>query len=382
MQMVAIPAVIYAQTDSATWLGVISVASLLPAVVLTPYAGALADRMSRRRILLMTQAAQMASAFTMWALWLAGALRPWPVLVVSLFFGVATGIQTSAWQSFVPLLVPRDDMLHAVRMNSMQYTLARAIGPGLAGLVLTLGGTGLAIFINAATYLLVIAALLVVRVRENVISATTKVGVQIREGFTVTRSTPVYLLVVTLAFVTSLVGQALQQQASAVAGSVFGREPREAATLLAAFGLGSVAASFGINFIGARVAPPLQTIGALTLYATGFGTIAASTVFVVGAIGFAIVGIAHLVMATVLNTSIQSRVSDELRGRVTSMYVLGVLAGIPIGSLVMGLIADAVGMRAALVLNVMVCCGLLGYLGATGKVRVLAAPPVPASPTT
>jgi MFS family permease len=355
MQIVAVPAVIFSITRSATWLGAISFATLVPAVILTPFAGVLADRYSRRGILIITQTAQMVVAFAMWGLWLSGHLRPWPVFALSLLGGVATGVQTAVWQSFVPLLVPREEMLNAVRLNSLQFTLARAIGPGFAGIVLTTWGPGAAIFLNAATYALVIAALVFVRVRE---SYTSKSGEPVREqlrgGASLVWQTPKLRLAVTIAFLSAIFGQSIQHQAAAVSQKVFGHDPKDSATLLTALGLGALAAAVVLAVSGERVPRRVHVRVALGAYTMGVVLVTLSTTFAVGIAGYAVSGFAHLTMATALNTAIQGTVSDEFRGRVTSAYVLGILAGIPLGSLLLGVVADTVGMRPALVIGAMV----------------------------
>jgi MFS family permease len=350
MQAIAVPVVIFKLTKSATWVGAITMASLVPAVVLTPFAGVLADRRSRRSILMVTQSSQMVVAFAMWGLWLSGHLQPWPVLALSLINGVGTGIQTAVWQSFVPLLVPRAEMLHAVRLNSMQFTMARAIGPAMAGLVLKRWGVGMAIFLNAATYLLVVGTLVFVRVRP-LDSKPTRGGVlrQVADGFSLVRRTRVYTMAILLAFLTSIVGQSIQQQGASIASGVFGRDPTDSGTLLASLGVGAIAASVVVAFVGSRMPRRTQAIAALSGYVVSIAVLVATRSFVVGMLGFAICGMAHITMATVLNATIQEKVTDDMRGRVISVYVLGVLAGIPLGSLVLGLVADGFGMRTALV---------------------------------
>jgi MFS family permease len=352
MQIIAVPAVIYEITNSATWVGAITMAGLVPAVVLTPFAGVLADRRSRRKILMATQTSQMLVAFAMWGLWLSGHLTPWPVLALSLLNGLGTGVQTAAWQSFVPLLVPREDMLHAVRLNSMQFTMGRAIGPAMAGLVLKRWGVGAAIFINAATFVLVIVALQFVRVRElDAKPAHARVLRQIAEGFTVVVRTPVYAVAMSMAFLTAIAGQSMQQQGAAVASGLFGRDPADSGLLLASLGVGAIVSSVVVSAVGSRIRRQAQALAALSGYGLSIVLLVATRTFAVGMIGYAVSGMAHLTMATVLNTTIQERVADEFRGRITSIYVLGIVAGIPIGSLLLGLAADRFGMRRALVGN-------------------------------
>ncbi len=103
--------------------------------------------------------AQMAIAATLWVLYSADVISPWWIVFLGFLNGVATGFQTAAWQSFVPLLVPRENLLDAVKLNSVQFTMARAIGPAFAGATVKAWGTGAAILANTLTYGLVIAAL-------------------------------------------------------------------------------------------------------------------------------------------------------------------------------------------------------------------------------
>ena len=251
MQLVAVPALLYDMTGSSTWLGVSSMAGLLPAVFLTPYAGVLADRMSRRSILMVTQTVQMLCAFGLWGFYLADAVRPGLIVAIGLIGGIATGFQTAAWQSFVPLLVPPEELLDAVKLNSVQFTLARAIGPGLAGAVVTTLGTGAAILINAITYLLVIGALFVSNPRQSIVSSKDdKVSDVLRDGGRfVWRSRPLRLAVI-LAFLTSLCGQALQHVAPAIADRIFDRPSTDNAGLLVALGLGALVSSVMSVVIG------------------------------------------------------------------------------------------------------------------------------------
>jgi MFS family permease len=174
MQLVAVPALLYDLTGQATWLGLSTVATLVPAVILTPWAGVLSDRRNRRHILLVTQTVQMVATFALWALYASGQVTPGAIIATGFVSGLAAGVQTSAWQSFIPSLVPAADVADAVRLNSVQFTVARALGPAAAGVVVAWLGTGAAIFANGATYLLVIGVLLVIRTRPNATSDRTQ----------------------------------------------------------------------------------------------------------------------------------------------------------------------------------------------------------------
>ncbi len=367
MQMVAVPALLFDMTGSSTWLGLASMASLLPAVFLTPYAGVLADRMSRRSILLITQTVQMLCAFGLWTFYLTDSIRPGLIVGIGFIGGIATGFQTAAWQSFVPLLVPADELLDAVKLNSVQFTLARAIGPGLAGAVVSTLGTGAAILINAITYLLVIGALFISNPRQSIIPASSgRVSEVLRDGRRFVWHNRPLRLAVFLAFVTSLCGQALQHVAPAIANRIYDRPSTDNAGLLVALGLGALASSVISVAVGDRLRRSTRVIVALVLFAASTALIPITSSYTVGLIAYFIGGLAHLQSAVALNTLIQGTVPDHLRGRTMSFYVLGILAGIPLGAFALGRLGDIFTMRVAVYADAAVFALLIIVLVARG----------------
>lgn len=372
MQLVAVPALLYDLTNSSTWLGVSSMASLIPAVFLTPHAGVLADRVSRRSILLVTQTVQMTMAFLLWTLYLTGDIRPGLIVTLGLLGGIATGFQTAAWQSFVPLLVPADELLDAVKLNSVQFTLARAVGPGLAGLVVSTLGTGAAILINASTYLLVIGALFVSNPRQSIDhTADRKVGAVLRDGIRyVWRNFPLRLAVI-LAFLTSMFGQSLQYVAPAISDRVFGRPSTDNAGLLVALGVGALVSSFFSVALGDRLRRSTRVLVALLLFCVSATIVASTSNYYVGLLAYFIGGLAHLQSAVALNTLIQGTVPDRMRGRTMSFYVLGILAGIPLGAIFLGRLGDLVSMRTAVAIDAVIFFTITVLLVSRGWLRRL-----------
>jgi predicted MFS family arabinose efflux permease len=352
MQVVAIPAFLYDLTGKASWLGYASLASLMPAVFLTPYAGVLADRIPRRTILLVTQTMQMTVAALMWYLFASDQLTPGLIIGLGFVTGVATGFQTAAWQSFVPLLVPPDEMLDAVKLNSVQFTLARALGPAFAGVTVAAWGTGAAIGINTVTYALVILALVFAHPRATPLASRTEsVMLQMRGGARyVWRNRPLRLAV-SIAFITALSGQSLQHVAPAIAEDVLGRDSTDNAGLLVALGLGALASSGFSVIAGDRLPRSTRVLVALGGFLLSCVMIAATSNYVVGLAGYFIGGMAHLQSAVALNTMIQGCVPEHVRGRTMSFYVLGILLGIPVGSYMLGGLGDLLGMRTALIVN-------------------------------
>jgi predicted MFS family arabinose efflux permease len=376
MQLVAVQALLYDLTSSGTWLGLSTVVTLVPALLLTPYAGVLADRVSRQAILKLTQAVQMLMALALWALYVSDVVTPGWIVVIGFVNGVATGFQTAAWQSFVPLLVPDSEMLQAVRLNSVQFTMARAIGPALGGIIVKFGGIGAAIMGNALTFLLVIAALLIVHPRANLTHARQgRVIDGLKEGASYIWNRRPLRLVVLLALAASTLGQSLQYVASALSERLFHHDSKGNAGLLTALGLGALVSSVVTIRMGDRLRRSTQALGSLGLFAIAIGVLSITHSYMIGQVAYFIAGIGHLQIAVALNTLIQGTVPDEYRGRALSLYLLGVLAGIPIGAQLLGSLGDAIGFRTTLVLDGAAVVAVLLVLIVSGWWRDLDATP-------
>lgn len=361
MQLVAVPALLYDLTGKAQWLGISTIAGMLPAVLLTPWAGVLSDRISRRLILVVTQSVAMVATFTLWGLYAAGHIGPVTIVFIGFVNGIATGFQTSTWQAFVPSLVPPEDMLDAVRLNSTQFTVARVVGPATAGIVVAAFGVGAAIFLNASTFLLVIGVLVVVRPNPQILAERTNSFHAFVEGARYVRRHPAVRLAVLITFFTAITGQSLQYVAAAVAGNGFGRKTTDSAALLTSLGIGAFLASLIAGPAAIRFSREVMMVFALTLYAVAPVVVAATRAFPVAVAGYFIAGIAHLTIAVQVNSLIQIDTPDQLRGRVMSFYLLGILGGIAVGPLALGSLMDAIGVHAALVAD----AGLIVVVGAS-----------------
>jgi len=372
MQLVALPAILFDMTNSATWLGISSIATLLPAVILTPYAGVLADRVSRRNILLVTQTVLMTVAFTLFFLYTADLLTPRVIISLGFLAGCATGIQTSAWQSFVPLLVPPRLLLDAVQLNSAQYTLARALGPAIAGVLVKVSGPGLALLVDAVTYVLVLGALVLCHPRiGGGARPTGRVWSIMRDGARYVWGHKPLRLATQLGFLGAFCGQTMMYLAPAVSERVFHHASTDNAGLLVALGAGAIM-SWGFFVWTFNSIKRSTRVGAtLFLYTASVVTIGATGLYPVGMVGYLINGLAHLQLTMSLSTVMQGSVPDNVRGRSTSFYMLGLLAGIPSGAFVIGRLADAFGMRQALFIDGGLLCTVAVFLILSGRLRLL-----------
>jgi MFS family permease len=350
MQNITVPYVLYQLTHSTTWLGVSAFASFFPALVMGPLAGTVADRYSRRTVLLITQTVLMAVAFSLWWFWVSGNATPGVILAHLLVAGIIGGINIASWQAFVPQLVPDEDLLNAVRLNSMQFTGARAFGPAIGGLVLAQFGPSSAFMVNAVTFLLVIGALFAVRPRPAApIGRGEPVLAQFRDGLRYVVARRALVLAVATITVTSLCGSAVVQLAPAIAHVEFHVGKAAYGLLVAMFGGGAVVGALVQSFVGDRARRSHMTAWGLVGFSVGVVLLGASPSYPLGLVCLLWMGMTYLAVSVSLNTAIQARVAESYRGRVLSIYLMGLMAGVPIGALIEGKVAQVTGLRAAVI---------------------------------
>jgi MFS family permease len=365
MQSIAAPYVIFQMTHSTTWLGFAAFMAFFPALLLGPLGGSLADRFPRKTILLYTQSAMMIVAFALWGAWVAGIATPEVIVILLAFSGAASGLNITAWQSFVPQLVPRSELLHAVRVNSMQFVAGRAFGPALAGLVLQLYGAGTAFLLNAISFLLVLAALVAIHPRAvELDSKAGKVLAHFKEALTYVRARPaIYLPVLTITAV-SFFGSSMVQIVPAFAKDVFDVGKGAYGFLVAAFGIGAVAGSLVVAFWADRYLRSRVAVIGILMFAAGELLFGGAPGYAVGVAGMVVMGTAYVLIATALNTSIQARVDEVHRGRAVSIYLMGLLAGVPLGALLQGFLASLIGLRATIIGSavLLAMCAVVGIV--------------------
>ncbi|MGE0881787.1 MAG: MFS transporter [Acidimicrobiia bacterium] len=352
MQTVALPAIVYEETGKATWLGLVSLASLVPSVILTPMAGAIADRMSRQLILKITQTLLMVSSFMLWGLYLSGHLTPWWILAISFVNGLGGGLNFPVWNAFIPLLVPQEDLIDAIRLNSMQFTAGRAIGPTAAAAVIAAWGPADAILLNAVTFLLVLGALVVVRPRAvPPPPAHESVWGSVAAGGRFVWRHPTLRMACFIAAINGAFSMSLTQLAPAIANRLFDRPSTGNAPFVIAIGVGAMVAAVITTTHGDLLRPSRQVVFAMCTYGVCLAVLGHTGVYALGLAMFAVIGFAQVGTAVMVNTLVQYLAPEELRGRTVSFYMIGVMAGGPLSSLVTGRIADATTMSTALTIN-------------------------------
>jgi MFS family permease len=347
LQSIAAPFLLYEVTRSNTWLGLAGFASLAPGILLAPLAGILADRHPRRRILLLTQCLHAGVAAALCGLAAAGAADAPRILGLLLLGGIANGIQMTSWQSYVPLLVPRESLADAVRLNSAQFTISRALGPALGGVVLASAGAAAAFGLNACSFALVLVVLALGRPRPTPPSGDAPALEQVREGVRAVLRSPALRIAVLTAFAVALLGQSVMSLAAGLAAEVFGVGAIGLGAMTSMFGTGAMLGALVLALFPDTVPRSGMTQAGLVCYAGGLGLVAATRQLGFGLAGFLLMGVSHVLVTISLNTSVQVQVADELRGRVMSLYLMGIFAGVPLGALGLGSLGDALGLQHA-----------------------------------
>ncbi len=369
MQTITVPYVLDQLTHSTVWVGIGAFCTFFPSTVVGPLAGSLADRYSRRTVLLCSQVVMMLSALALWGVWVSGIATP-PLIVACVVVGaIGAGITIAAWQAFVPQLVPPEAMVSAVRLNGMQFTGARAFGPALAGLVLAQFGPGTAFMANALSFLLVIGALLLIAARPVARSAGHgSVLAHFREGIRYVRERDVLVVSVLGALLSSLLGVSMIQLAEPFTRQVLHEGAGKYGLLVAGYGAGAIVGSIITVARGDAFRRSTLTIIGFAIFVVGEVAFGLAPVYSFALLGLFGIGLAQVLAMVSCQTAVQVNVDEHYRGRVLSIYVMCFFAGTPVGALIGGIVAEVIGLRAtivgsALLLALAVGLALLRYRG-------------------
>lgn len=360
MQTVAQSWLVYRLTGSAALLGTVGFASQIGIFVFGPLGGAVADRYNRHRVLLLTQGASMVLAFVLAALTLADAVQVWHIVVLALLLGLVNAFDVASRQSFIADMVSRDDLMNAIALNSSVFNVARTAGPAVAGVLVGLVGEGWCFLLNGASYLAVLAGLLLMRVDPRRAPPAEGSAVdRIREGFVYAwRTRPIRALLAMLGM-QSLLGMPYSVLMPIFADRILHGGPSSLGLLMGASGLGALA---GALVLAARTGIA-GLARAIAMAAAGFGALlvvfALSESFMVSLIVMLPTGFFMIVAMAASNTLIQSMVAEEFRGRVMSVYSMMFMGMAPLGALAAGTLAGLIGAPATVAAG-----GVASVLGA------------------
>jgi MFS family permease len=345
-------------------LGITTGLQFLPILLLSPYAGVIADRFPKRRLLQLTQGTMALAALLLGVIAALGVAETWHVYVIAFAFGIGAAFDAPARQSFVSEMVGPDDVTNAVGLNSAAFNTARIVGPALAGVLIgLLGGgmeaTGWVILINAVSYLAVIWQLqrMDTRALHSPAPAGRRPGMLL-EGVRYVRGQPKMLMILVLVFFAGTFGMNFQMTSALMATEVYGKGAGEFGILGSALAVGSLT---GALLAAGRARVRLRL---LVVAATGFGVaeIVAGSLptYLAFALFCPLIGLATITLLNSANATLQVESDPEFRGRVMAIYMTIVMGGTPIGAPVIGWIGETYGARWTLIVGgVLVLVGVV-----------------------
>ena len=336
---------------SATALGIAAALQFSPMIVLSLWGGVLADRVDKRLVLVVVQAAMGLCALALGTVVLTGVVEPWHVYALCLLLGCFSSLDTPIRQAFVSEMVGPGQVVNAVALNSLVFNLARIVGPAVAGMLIVAVGTGWVFLLNAVSFVAVIGGLLLMRPEALYRSErVARAPHQLRDGLAYVRSRPDLVAVMVLVFLVSTFGINFFLTLALLARNVFGRDAEGYGLLTTLLAVGSV--------VGAMIAarrsrrPRLRLVAGAGL---GFGVAVAVAgampTYLTAGLALIPVGFLALIFTTAANSSIQLSVEPAMRGRVMGLYMLLLLGGTPVGGPLLGVLAEHYGGRAPLVLG-------------------------------
>jgi len=340
--------------EASTALGLTTGLQFLPILLFSPYAGLVADRMPKRRLLQLTQAAMGVASVVLAVLALTDVVTTWMVFATAFAFGIGSAFDAPARQSFVSEMVGPDDLANAVGLNSASFNLARVMGPAISGfLIAALGSgiraTGVVILVNGISYLAVIAALQLMTVHELTPVARAPRGKgMIRDGVRYVRGRPDLMLILVAVFFAGTFGMNFQMTSALMATQVYDRGPAEYGLLGTTLAIGSLTGAL----LGARrEGRPRQRL--VVLAGLAFGSVEIVLGLMPSYLTFALLtpllGLSLLTMLNAANTTVQLSVDPAMRGRVMALYMMLVMGGTPLGAPVVGWVGATFGARWTLI---------------------------------
>ena len=351
---------IYRVTGSAFLLGFVGFISQIPAAVISPFGGVLADRWNLHRMVIVTQVFAMIQAGILAALVLSGHIQVWHIIALSALLGIITAFDIPARQSFIVHMVEnREDLSNAIALNSAMFNGARLVGPSLAGVLVAAVGEGWCFLLNALSYIAVLIALLAMRLAPaNPRGRDKKVLAELKEGLAYAARSPFIRGLLVLLSLVSLVGMPYATLMPIFAKDILKGGPDTLGFLMAASGVGALV---GAVYLAARhsvVGLERWIAAGPILFGIGLILFARSQTLWVSLCVLTVTGFAMMVQMASSNTLLQTVVDDDKRGRVMSFYTMAFMGTAPIGSLLAGSLAHRLGAPDTVVL-----CGALSIAG-------------------
>ena len=340
-------------THSGTYLGIVTAIQFTPVLFFSLHGGALADRFNKRKLLMGTNALGAFSALALGTLVMTHHIKLWHVFALAAVLGISTAVDAPVRQAFASEIVGHDDLPNAVSLNSANFNAGRLVGPAISGLLIAAFGTGPSFIVNGVSYLFAIGALIAMREDEFFQSDRPKTMTNVREGLRYALARPDIYVVMLMVFFLGTFGLNFQIFNALMATKEFGKGP-------ASYGLLGTFVAIG-SFSGAIASARLERFRKTRFVILAGGAFAIAIIvlsfmpnYTAYAIFLPICGVTALTTMITANSIVQVNSDPAIRGRVMGIYLLIFMGGTPLGSPLIGVMAEVVGIRLT-----MAGCGLI-----------------------
>jgi len=336
MQIVAQGWLIYRLSHSAFLLALDQFLAGIPIFLFSLIGGVVADRIERRKILLMSQYIQMASAGTLTILIVMGLQHVWPILCLSFVSGFAQAFGGPAYSALIPTLVDREDMPNAIALNSIQFNLAVTVGPALAGITLARFGEKWCFGLNALSFLAPVISLSLITARYLPEKSGESMFLSLKQGIRFVRKQGSMEALIVLAFCMTALSMPMRTYIPVFVKDIFHRGPETYGNLLSLMGVGSICGSLTVAGIGNMRNKGRFALSMLILLGAGIAGFSLSKFLPVSYAMLVLVGASMMAVFATVTSLVQLITTNEMRGRVMSVYNCAFRGGMPMGNLLSG----------------------------------------------
>ncbi|MEO6858611.1 MAG: MFS transporter [Solirubrobacteraceae bacterium] len=347
MQMTAQSWLVFTLTHSSTWLGVVVALQTLPVLLLGPYGGVIADRVDKRKLMVVLQSVMGVQALVLGLLTVSGTITVPEIGVLAAILGLNNAFENPARQSFMMEMVGAEHLRNAVSLNSVLVNVARVIGPAVAGILIATVGEGVCFLVNAASFAAVVASLL--SLDRTALSPTVPSGRargQLRDGLRYVRSTPALAVPLVMMGIAGCLTYEFQVSLPVMADRGLGVGPTGFGFMTASMGVGAVIGGLLVAARGKTGLRPL--VMAATGFAVAMGLATAAPDLVFEMLALALTGAASIAFMSTGNSTLQLNAAPEMRGRVMSLWFVAFQGSTPIGGPSVGALMALLGPRAGL----------------------------------
>ncbi|OGE26483.1 MFS transporter [Candidatus Daviesbacteria bacterium RIFCSPHIGHO2_02_FULL_39_12] len=348
LQIVAQGWLVLQLTNSPFLVGLVAAIGSLPTLLFSLFGGVIIDRFPKKQILMLTQISSMTLAFILGILTVFDLITVWQIGILAFLLGVVNALDIPTRQAFVPEMVIKNELPSAISLNAGTFNAARVIGPGLAGFLIAIMGTGGAFILNGISYIAVIIALILIQVEDKVFKTDLHPLAAIKEGISYSFTHPIIRTLLIFVGVVSVFGWSYTTIMPVIAQNTFHQGATGLGYLYAAAGLGALMATFVVSIFANKFSPLFFIIGGNSLFAMSLILFTFTTNFNLALILLFFAGLGLLTEYAMMNTTVQHLVADSVRGRVMSIYVLMFLGLSPLGNFEIGYLSEKFGTEIAI----------------------------------